>query len=175
MYAVYSSMARNGEIDSVAYVAVGHEIPAERVTVWNMFATEQEAAVYVKQCIEFWNVKGKHVHCIQTGEIFANASEAAKAHMLNYAQLNAHLNGKSGYQTIMGRCYELTMAPPTVKPAPERYRRNRIKCESDGKIYQTAKEAANACGVSPAAMSLHLNNPRRYPRCGGYVFTRIME
>jgi hypothetical protein len=62
------------------------------------------------------NIKGRwidpkrqRVECVQTGEIFDNASDAAKAHNVAYSQLSNHLNSKPGHRTVKGRTYVRTM------------------------------------------------------------------
>lgn len=57
------------------------------------------------------NIKGVHsrsqsrVQCVETGEIFKNASEAATAHNVTYSQLHSHLAGKPGHLSVKGRRY----------------------------------------------------------------------
>ncbi|AHJ10763.1 hypothetical protein P106B_80 [Rhizobium phage vB_RglS_P106B] len=41
--------------------------------------------------------------------------------------------------------------------------------------YDTAAAAAKAIGVTPAQMSLHLNNRATYPTIKGYIFERVSE
>lgn len=49
--------------------------------------------------------RGEPVQCITTGEVFANASEAADKHDLTYGALLRHLKGERGYKTVKGKTY----------------------------------------------------------------------
>ena len=55
------------------------------------------------------------------------------------------------------------------------YKRQRVKCVTLGYIYENATKAAEAIGVNKAYMSLHLNNPDKYPNVKGYKFERIKD
>lgn len=45
------------------------------------------------------------VVCNETGEVFKNGSECAKAHNIAASRLSNHLNGRAGYRHIAGRTY----------------------------------------------------------------------
>lgn len=68
-----------------------------------------------------------------------------------------------------------------IKPIV-RYHRGKVSCVTPStipgvpsQIYDNAAAAARAIGVSPAVMSMHLNNRKRYPTLKGMVFERIDE
>lgn len=50
------------------------------------------------------SARGTAVHCITTGEYFANTTEAAKAHGVRMGHLSEHLGGLG--QTVKGKKYE---------------------------------------------------------------------
>lgn len=47
----------------------------------------------------------KAVICETTGETFASANAAAKAHKVSYVQLLNHLNGQISYKSVKGKKY----------------------------------------------------------------------
>ena len=51
------------------------------------------------------DVKRQQVKCIETGEVFSSAAEAARMHGLSNSALVNHLNRKSGHRSVKGRTY----------------------------------------------------------------------
>lgn len=47
----------------------------------------------------------KRIVCLQTGEIFNNASEVCRKYEINHGQLSAHITGKQGYKTVKGMTF----------------------------------------------------------------------
>ena len=47
----------------------------------------------------------KRIVCLQTAEIFNNASEVCRKYEINPGQLSAHLTGKQGYKTVKGMTF----------------------------------------------------------------------
>lgn len=50
--------------------------------------------------------RGNAVMCIDTGEEFATAAEAAKILKLSTSNLSNHLNGKAGFHTVKGKRFK---------------------------------------------------------------------
>lgn len=55
------------------------------------------------------------------------------------------------------------------------YKRTPIRCLTDNTTHASAAAACKAYGISPATMSLHLNNPSRFNTANGWIFQRIQE
>lgn len=51
-------------------------------------------------------------------------------------------------------------------------RRSTIKCMTTGAVYPSMSAAAQAVGVSPSAISRHINQPALYPHVRGLTFAR---
>lgn len=71
--------------------------------------------------------------------------------------------------------HRATLMQQHAVPERTRYQRGRVRCTSTDEIYESAAVAASALKLSRALMSMHLNQPSRYPTVGGYVFERIAE
>lgn len=54
----------------------------------------------------------------------------------------------------------------------DKYVRKKIICNSNGIVYDSASDACRQLGLKRSAMSLHLNNPVKYPNVHGYTFRR---
>jgi len=57
--------------------------------------------------IKDWSstANNNEVECIETGEIFVSATQAAEAHDLTYGQLLKHLNGVKSFNSVKGNTY----------------------------------------------------------------------
>ena len=49
--------------------------------------------------------------CVETGEQFATAAEAARAHGISASNLSNHLSGKPGFRAVKGRTYHRKEQP----------------------------------------------------------------
>jgi len=98
-----------------------HPSEALIVKVTHLTTDEREAVIEQRRLIAHHqphcNIRGyymaakyHHVECIETGERWRSAADAARSHGLTYSALHAHLKGKPGHKTVKDRTYRYT--PP---------------------------------------------------------------
>lgn len=90
------------------------------LSVASLFTSEIEARQEQRKLIGLWkpecNMRGyfmarkyQQVMCNETGEIFNNAAEAARAHGIDPTALGRHLKQEKGFKSVKGRTYQYTI------------------------------------------------------------------
>lgn len=116
--------------ENTAYKAAldrnGGIVHVELVGVFDRAADAKAFASHVRQAYPPLSASGGllgrlRVRCLDTGEIFATAGAAARAHGISAPAMSNHLNGRSGYTTVHGKRFErIAWSKPQSEPdAPQ--------------------------------------------------------
>lgn len=112
------------------------------------------------------------VYCIETGEEFMSAAQAAGSIGCALPTMYAHLNGRA--HSIYGKTYARIGEDrlPRIEKTPGRAPQ-RVRCVESGEEWGNATQAATSVGCAVLTMYAHLRRDLRYPKIGGRTYQYI--
>ena len=157
----------------------------------NMEMTATNKGINISGC------KGKQVRCIETNAIYRSASEAAKANNICYSLLSDVCRGK--WKAAKGLHFEYVDAEKKVTPVTEAVpvteneitvsrpviikgkgkrsngNTNAVLCITDGSIYTSCTDAANANNVTVGHMSTVCRGKGRSAKGKQYCYIKDID
>lgn len=132
-----------------------------------------------------YNLHGTIV-CEQTGEIFYKQSDICRKYKCSPSQLSNHIRRMTGYNSVCGMTFRRAdyykegmemhkseRAPTAPMYKPHSSKRQAIRCEQTGEVFESQKEACVKFGLNTGQMSRHMQRQKGCHTIKGMVFTPV--